>query len=966
MSLRIWLPLNGNLDNKGLNGSIATLTGAVAVNNSGKFGKCYQFGTSTGRITLPKETMNDLTECSVSFWVNILGWQTNWDTFFQAGLGTSPWNSYIFGVLRNQGNFLCFTIGDTSTSSQGSYKSSDLTLETWYHLTFIYKEGHCLIYINGELDKDYTTTIVPDFSKINYVSIGQLGNASNYQTNCKINDFRLYDHALSLKEVKEISKGLILHYPLADKYIENTTNLITTEDCLSATCYNGAISKYSYGTNTDMYKEVTTFQGKKGTKVYNQTNGTGMYPYVYINNMYTSDGTNSPSYKTLSFDYYTTISTSICPYKLGSGNGIATYIVTNNETKTGTGTNQVIIPVKPNMWNHIEVTFHGTTEADAQWGYIQNQPSHTSDISNFWFFANMQLEEKDHATGYIGTNGTTTDYTVYDTSGFENNSTAENLVVKNSNNIPNILSSTTVTIKNWTNINPDCMVLSTRESNPNKNRVFVKQALSGKWENVYSPAITVTANQEYTLSCYYRVYDPYTFTSSYGDFGLTVMTSVPSNANPINSTIARIPFPNTITGSTKGSVTFTPTVGTIYLNICGGSITDGQLGKTFDIDYIQLEEGDTTTEYVEPVRYNRFTVFNGSNSHILGESISSEALTASCWIYPKNTSSQICFIDYKSGLSFGMWNNQYIICSCKSNLNQAYPLTNLILNKWNHVVVQKNLTDSKMDLYINGAKQTVLRTDYWSANMTDKLTIGARMNGTNPFNGYMSDFRIYASALTQNQILELYRNTTSVDKDNNFYSYKYDEMYQGNEIEYLHDLTKLNSGTISQDKDGLYLDQNVWVTHDYIPIDPTNKTYKYDILFSNDGGNLLYIGWERYDIDKTSRSNNACVYVLASSAERNYYRIRGTVNLSTDSVNPCAFIKLRILNKWSGSESDTNGTATIHYLSLKEYTNTTTQDMTPLNINKQGIVNTTEILEKDIGVSVSNVYELNSHNFYEY
>ena len=199
MSLRVWLPLNGDLENKGLDDVSATLTGAVAVNDSGKIGKCYQFGTGTGRITLPKTTMTDIKECSVAFWVNILGWQTNWDTFFQAGLGSTPWNNYYFGILRNQGNFLCFSICNGSTSSQGNYKSSNLTLETWYHLTFVYKEGHCLIYINGELDKDYTTTIVPNFSGINYVSIGQLGNASSYQTNCKMNDFRIYDHALSLK-----------------------------------------------------------------------------------------------------------------------------------------------------------------------------------------------------------------------------------------------------------------------------------------------------------------------------------------------------------------------------------------------------------------------------------------------------------------------------------------------------------------------------------------------------------------------------------------------------------------------------------------------------------------------------------------------------------------------------------------------------------------------------------------------
>jgi len=425
MSLRVWLPLNGSLENKGLDDAVATLSGAVAVDNNGKIGKCYKFGTATGRITLPASTMTSFSECSVTFWVNILGWQTNWDTFFQAGLGNRAWTQYTFGILRNTGNRLVFCISNNSTASQGNYYTSDLTLETWYHLGFTYKAGHCCVYVNGELFKDYETTIIPKFSGITHVSIGQLGNEASYQTNCKMNDFRIYDHALSPMEVKQISQGLVLHYPLNDKYIENTINLITTEDCLSSTCYNASTKKYSYGTSTDMYKEVTTFEGRKGTKVHMGTDGNNCFPYVYVNNMYTSDGTNSPAYKTLSFDYYTTVSTSITSYKLGSGTGTAAYIVKNkNGTKTGIGTDTVTIPVLSDVWNHIEITFHGTSATDSQWGYIQNNPAHISDTSNFWFFANMQLEAKDHATGYTKYGITRNNNIIYDTSGYNNNGTA--------------------------------------------------------------------------------------------------------------------------------------------------------------------------------------------------------------------------------------------------------------------------------------------------------------------------------------------------------------------------------------------------------------------------------------------------------------------------------------------------------------------------------------------------------------
>lgn len=212
MSLVVWLPMTKDLRQQGLNDVIATSKGTVTLADSGKLGKCYQF--NGGNLILPSSSMTSFSECTVAFWVKINSWKTNWDTFFQAGLGSTPWNNYIFGVLRNSSNYVVFTISNGSTTSSANYYSSALTLGEWMHLTFTYGDGKCKIYINGVLDHEYSTSIIPNFSGITKITIGRSNNESAYQTDSYMNDFRIYDHALSPMEVRELSKGLVVHYPL--------------------------------------------------------------------------------------------------------------------------------------------------------------------------------------------------------------------------------------------------------------------------------------------------------------------------------------------------------------------------------------------------------------------------------------------------------------------------------------------------------------------------------------------------------------------------------------------------------------------------------------------------------------------------------------------------------------------------------------------------------------------------------
>ena len=219
MSLQVWLPLDGNLKNQGLTTNISVVNNGATINTNGKIGKCYCFENDSSYITISKEAMNNFSDkASVCFWLKILSWNKEWATFFQAGTNGTGWENYIFGFSRDgKTDKCCFTISHGSTSNGNNYKTPSLLQNEWYHIALTYRTGNCLMYINGELYQPYSTSIVPNFSGIINIVLGKCTDGTNYQTNCLINDFRIYNHCLSEQEIKKISQGLILHYPFNNR-----------------------------------------------------------------------------------------------------------------------------------------------------------------------------------------------------------------------------------------------------------------------------------------------------------------------------------------------------------------------------------------------------------------------------------------------------------------------------------------------------------------------------------------------------------------------------------------------------------------------------------------------------------------------------------------------------------------------------------------------------------------------------
>lgn len=133
-----------------------------------------------------------------------------------------------------------------------------------------------------------------------------------------------------------------------------------------------------------------------------------------------------------------------------------------------------------------------------------------------------------------------------------------------------------------------------------------------------------------------------------------------------------------------------------------------------------------------------------------------------------------------------------------------------------------------------------------------------------------------------------------------------------------------NGTSVKIEDDHLLLTGYIWPssTEAYIPIIDCTHTFIYTYTYESIAGNNFYIGIERYDINKATGSNSCCIYqVNTANVAKPKNTVTGTVNLnqaiSSSNTNKTAFVRLRILNNWSGS-SASNATAKIYLLSLRE------------------------------------------------
>ena len=305
MSLQLWLPLTGTLNNNGLADATITNSGAT-VDAMGKIGSCYSF--SGTYLSTNNPLSSPCSQFSVAGWVKL-------NTGFVVNNGfhiISFQESYNRICVSKDGAAVRVLLNNSGTNIAVSSNAlnSFVVAGEWNHYAVVYNAGKIWIYINGQLDAERTVTPTSVTFPNSPIRIGT--HSTEVATGC-LNDFRLYDHALSAKEVKEISKALIMHMPLDNNGGGKPNLLIDTAKGAGQvkTTYNLWDYNFSQalvnGTTYTITCKMTMTSEKKSFAVYHSggsiicgnwvaNKGDGIYTYSFVANANMASQTSGAGY----------------------------------------------------------------------------------------------------------------------------------------------------------------------------------------------------------------------------------------------------------------------------------------------------------------------------------------------------------------------------------------------------------------------------------------------------------------------------------------------------------------------------------------------------------------------------------------------------------------------------------------------------------------------------------------------
>lgn len=211
MALLLWIPCTDGTDkNQGIKNFPTPSYKSFGSNTSGKLGQCCY---GTGLIYHMSDEILD-NNWTIAMWVKASGWSQYNDVLFCKNAASSNASNFYFSIINGAQLNLGIN-GDSGSAGQYKYTFNN---DVWYHVAATYDGAKWVMYINGNQMKtgNRTSTYLSNMNNLcignrssNTAGTGFTGGSNKY-----FNDIRIYDHALSAKEIHILSQGLVMHYPL--------------------------------------------------------------------------------------------------------------------------------------------------------------------------------------------------------------------------------------------------------------------------------------------------------------------------------------------------------------------------------------------------------------------------------------------------------------------------------------------------------------------------------------------------------------------------------------------------------------------------------------------------------------------------------------------------------------------------------------------------------------------------------
>jgi hypothetical protein len=185
-----------------------TNSGATGPRVPGKIGNAVRLSGNGEYVDLPAAIVSELTDFTVATWVNVTSTDQTWARIFDFGTGTS---NFMFLTASAGGtNALRFDINTGAGSQVIPASGSGPQLPTgWQHVAITLSGTTGTMWLNGvPVATNPNMTIHPaDLGATNQNWIGRSQFSADPNLAAAVDDFQIYDHALSATDISALAGG---------------------------------------------------------------------------------------------------------------------------------------------------------------------------------------------------------------------------------------------------------------------------------------------------------------------------------------------------------------------------------------------------------------------------------------------------------------------------------------------------------------------------------------------------------------------------------------------------------------------------------------------------------------------------------------------------------------------------------------------------------------------------------------